>query len=218
MMASADLDPRKAGTIWAVNLGDDLPLILPACNAVFARVTPDQAAALEQAMGPGSLLEIHSRLEAGRHCYAAWMGPVIACYGWVSFEEEMVGELNLRLRLLPGEAYIWDCATLPEYRQQHLYSALLSYILHELVAHQPICRVWIGADLENLASQRGIARAGFKRVANLLVERILALRLVYAEAAPGVPESWVAEARRVYLGNRDNLWLEAISHYQSGIH
>ncbi len=212
MLASADLDPRKAGTIWAVNLMDDLPMILPARAARFARVTDDQMEALVQAMGEASRDEICSRFTAGRHCYAAWMDGKIVCYGWVSFDEEMVGELNLRLRLVPGEAYVWDCATLPEYRQLHLYSALLSYILHELMDHQPVCRCWIGADLDNLPSQKGIARAGFRRVANLRVDRFLAMRMVWADAAPGVPDSWVEEAKRVWLNNRDALWLDAASH------
>ncbi len=211
MLANADQDPRKAGTIWALNLGDDLPVITPTFSAAFSRLAPGDEAALAAAMGPGSKDEIARRFAAGKHCYAAWVGDKIASYGWVSFDEEMVGELNLRLRLIPGEAYIWDCATLPEYRQHHLYSALLAYINHELYATQPVCRVWIGADLVNFASQRGIARAGFHRVANLVIERYLAMRLVWAEKDPAVPDSWLAEAKRLYLGDRDNLWLEAVS-------
>jgi ribosomal protein S18 acetylase RimI-like enzyme len=217
MLASADLDPRKAGTIWALNLGrENIPVIQPSSPALFARVLPEQGDALTAAMGPGLADEICRRFTAGRHCYAAWMDDRIACYGWVSFDEEMVGELNLRLRLAAGEAYIWDCATLPEYRNQHLYSALLSYILIELRDHLPVCRAWIGADLTNIASQRGIARAGFHRVGNLQVERFLAMRLVSVEGAPGIPEAWLAEARRVWLDNRDNVWLAALSHNLPG--
>lgn len=211
MLVSADQDSRKAGTIWAINLEADMPVILPPCSITFSRVGVESAGPLATTMGSGSMPEILKRFAAGRHCYAVWVGNEIASYGWVSFDEEMVGELNLRIRLVPGEAYIWDCATLPAYRQQHLYSALLSNILRELYTTQPVCRAWIGADLDNIASQRGIARAGFQRVANLLVERILAMRLVWAQGDPDAPESWVAEARRVYLGNRDNVWLEAVS-------
>ncbi len=215
MLASADRDPRKAGTIWATNLGEDLPGIAPACAATFSRVKPEEMDKLAQAMGPGSLDEICQRFSAGRQCYAAWMDGQIISYGWVSFDEEMVGELNLRLRLIPGEAYIWDCATVPAYRNLHLYSALLSTILKELHEKQPVCRVWIGADLDNVASQRGIARAGFRHVGNLLVERFLAMRMVWMQAAPGIPAGWVDEAKRLYLDNRDNLWLEALNHAQT---
>jgi hypothetical protein len=154
--------------------------------------------------------EVYSRFETGRSCYTAWVEGQIAAYGWVSFTEEMIGELNLRLRLLPGEAYIWDCATLPAFRQKRLFSALLVYMVKELQA-EPLCRLWIGADLDNVASQRGIARAGFRRVADLVVARVLGLRQVWVQSWPGVPESVVAEARRAFLGNRDGVWQAALS-------
>jgi hypothetical protein len=128
----------------------------------------------------------------------------------LSFEEEYIGELNLRLRLLSGEAYIWDCVTMPAFRQQRLYSGLLGYIVAELGAEN-LCRVWIGADLENLPSQRGIARAGFRPVADMVVARVLAMRLVWVQGRPGVPESLIAEARRAFLDNRDKVWLSALS-------
>ncbi len=209
-MVSAANDPRKAGSIWALNLDANLPEVPPQLTATFCQVGLESAPALAEAMGPSSLPEIHRRFEAGRQAYAAWVGRDLAAYGWVSFDEEIVGELNLRLRLIPGEAYIWDCATLAPYRQLHLYSALLAHMTRELYL-QPVCRAWIGANLDNLASQRGIARAGFHRVANLLVERVLGVRMVWAQGNPDVPESWVAEARRVYLGSREKVWLDAVS-------
>ena len=110
---------------------------------------------------------------------------------------------------MPGEAYIWDCATLFAFRQLHLYSALLTYILGELQAEH-LCRVWIGADLENLASQRGIARAGFRHVADLVVARVFAMRLVWVEGQPGVSDYMLADARRAFLSNRDKVWLTAV--------
>jgi hypothetical protein len=136
-------------------------------------------------------------------------GQVVA-YGWVSLESEDIGELNLRIKLLPGEAYIWDCATLPAFRERLLYSALLNYILSELRA-QNLCRAWIGADYDNIASQKGMARAGFHHVADLVIERVLAMRQVWVIGLPDVPESIVAEARRAFLNDRDKVWIKAVS-------
>jgi hypothetical protein len=165
-------------------------------------------------MGNGAAAEVYGRFETGRRCFTAWVEGQLAAYGWVSFDEEYIGELSLRLRLLPGEAYIWDCVTLPAFRQKHLFSALLVYMLGELRAG-PLCRVWIGANLDNAASQRGIARAGFRRVADLVVARVLTLRLVWVQGRPGVPENLVAEARRAFLGNREGVWLAALSSAKS---
>jgi len=113
--------------------------------------------------------------------------------------------LNLRIKLLPGEVYVWDCATAPRFRGNGLYSALLSYILDELRTQQ-ICRAWIGADFDNVPSQKGIARAGFHHIADLVIERVLTIRQVWVAGWPDVPESIVAEARRAFLNDRDKVW------------
>ena len=208
MMVSAENDPRRHGTIWVLNLDKEMPAVIPRIHADFRRVTPDLAPVLASSTGSLTLAEITKRLDNGRQCYAAWMDGQIAAYGWVSFKEEDIGELNLRIKLLPGEAYIWDCATLPAFREKLLYSALLIYILGELRA-QNICRAWIGADYDNLASQKGMARAGFHHVADLVIERVLAMRQVWVTGLPDVPEPIVTEARRAFLNDRDKVWWKA---------
>lgn len=209
MMASAQNDPRRAGIIWGIDLHGSRPSPRPVIPVTYRKVGPDSADLIAQTMGAPSPPEILSRFEAGSHCYTAWVGGQLASYGWVSFRAEYVGEFNLRLRLIPGEAYIWDCFTLPAYRRQGLYSALLAHILSDLET-SPVCRVWIGADSDNLASQRGIERAGFRAAAEIVLARVLAMRLVWVQGRPGVPEAIVAEARRAFLDNRDSVWLKAI--------
>jgi len=210
MMVSAENDPRRHGTIWMKNLDDETPVIVPRVEADLRRVTLDLAPALAFPTGSLPLAEINRRLESGRQCYGAWVDGQVVSYGWVSFESEDIGELNLRIKLLPGEAYIWDCATLPAFRKKLLYSALLNYSLSELRA-QNLCRAWIGADHDNLASQKGMARAGFHHVADLVIERVLAMRQVWVIGLPEVPESIVAEARRAFLNDRDKVWIKAVS-------
>jgi len=209
MMVSAENDPRRAGVIWALNLDEPTPVITPLIPAAFRPAGPESVPILAEAMGGDASAEILKRFETGRRCYAAWVAEKLAAYGWVSFNEEYISELNLHLTLLPGEAYVWDCATLPAYRQNYLYSALLVYILGELRSEK-LCRVWIGADLDNVASQRGIVRAGFKPVADVVIARVLTLRSVWVQGRPDVPDSLVAEARRAFLNNRDKVWLAAV--------
>jgi ribosomal protein S18 acetylase RimI-like enzyme len=210
MMASAGDAPRRAGTIWVLDLDDSIPVVTADLTASFCRASQEAVPALAAANEGNTPAVLSQRFERGLSCYIAWVGGNLAAYGWVSFDEEHVGELNLRIRLAPGEAYIWDCVTLPEFRKNHLYSALLSYIVKELRADN-YCRVWIGADLDNLASQRGIERAGFKSVADLVVARVFAMRQVWALSKPGVPDALVAEARRVFLNSREKLWLSAVN-------
>lgn len=205
MMVSAEDDPRRAGTIWMLNLDEPTPAVQPRLPAEFCRAGPEDISDLSAISGREASAEFRMRFESGRQCYTAWVGEQLAAYGWVSFDAENIGELSLRIRLLPGEAYIWDCATAPPYRGNYLYTALLAYILQELRL-QPLCRAWIGADLDNVASQKGMAHAGFHYVADLAIERVLGLRQVWVLSRPGVPEAIVAEARRAFLGDRDKVW------------
>lgn len=209
MMVSADHDPRKQGTIWVLDLDHEMPAITPRVQANFQRLTPDIAPALASTPGTLAMSEITRRLDAGCQCYIAWVDRQIAAFGWVSFIEEDIGELNLRIKLLPGEAYIWDCVTLPAFRGKLLYSTLLIYILNEL-RDQNTCRVWIGADFDNVVSQKGIARAGFRHIADLVIERVLAMRQVWVTGLTDVPEPIVAEARRAFLNDRDKVWKSAV--------
>jgi hypothetical protein len=193
-----------------LHLDEATPVILPRISAEFRCVDANLFPALASALGYAASDDFFQRLQSGRQCYTAWVGERLAAYGWVSFDTEFIGELNLRIRLLPGEAYIWDCVTLPAFRQKHLYSALLVYMLEELRSRQ-WCRVWIGADLDNTISQKGIARAGFHHVADLVVARVLALRQVWVQGQPGAPDHIVTEARRAFLDDRDKVWLKASS-------
>ena len=178
MMTSAQNDPRHAGTIWAIDLHQARPPVTPSVPADFRQLGPASAELLASTMGAPSVEEVLRRFRSGGRCYTAWVGGQLASYGWVSFKEEYVGEFNLRVRLVPGEAYIWDCFTLPAHRRHGLYSALLAHVLCDLEAGS-VCRVWIGADADNVASQRGIARAGFRAVADMVLARVLAVRLVH---------------------------------------
>jgi GNAT superfamily N-acetyltransferase len=205
MMVSAENDPRRAGTIWTLNLDEATPVVFPRIHAEFRRVTPDLVHALSVIRGYDASAEFLERFDTGRHCYGVWVEGQLAAFGWVSYEDEEIGELNLRIKLLPGEVYIWDCITALRFRGNGLYSALLSYILSELRTQQ-ICRAWIGANLDNVPSQKGIARAGFHHIADLVIERVLAIRQVWVAGVPEVPESIVAEARRAFLNDRDKVW------------
>jgi hypothetical protein len=210
MKVSAENDPRRHGTIWMRDLDHEAPAIIPRVQAEFRPVSLDLAPALASSTGSLTLSEITRRLKCGRQCYAAWLDDQAVAYGWVSFGHEDIGELNLRIKLVPGEAYIWDCATLSAFREKLLYSALLVYILGELRA-QNLCRAWIGADHDNVVSQKGMARAGFHHVADLVIERVLAMRQVWVIGLPDVPESIVGEARRAFLNDRDKVWFNTVS-------
>lgn len=189
---------QHIGTFWVLELDRPLPpAIVPRIPATFMRNGPEEE--LVQAMGldvPAIMLQ---RFATGRHCYAARVDGKLAAYGWVTFDEEAIGELGLRFRLKAGEAYIWDCATLPAYRGQLLYPALLSYIVSELDA-AGLRRVWIGADMDNLVSQKGMALAGFQPAVDFLVDSTQGISRPRLKGQPGIPEQLVTDVHHALWG------------------
>lgn len=206
-MSESAHPPRRVGTIWIFDLQQPAAEVLPLLQVTFRRIDLHATHLLTRSLGTAVVEEFNQRLSSGRRCYTAWVGSQLAGYGWVSFGGEDVGELGLHLQLQPCEAYVWDCYTLPAFRGKRVYPALLAWILREL-NNERLCWVWIGADMDNIPSQQGIDRAGFMRVADLLIGQEVSQRIMWLEGYPGVAESLVNEARRVYLGNVEILRLQ----------
>ena len=203
--------PQHLGTLWHMDLSEpSLIGPIPRVEVNFQRIDSEAAPELAQAMGLDSPDEVFKRFDAGKRCYIGNVDGVLATYGWVTFDKELIGELRLHIRLSPGEAYIWDCATLPEYRGLRLYPSLLWYIISELRA-QGLKRIWIGADADNLPSQVGMRLCGFHPIADFVLDYALALHSFWIRGHPGASEQLVEDARRALLGGRHKAWLAALS-------
>jgi ribosomal protein S18 acetylase RimI-like enzyme len=169
-----------------------------------ARSGPASTAPSRRWLACAGPAEAARRFAGARRCFAAWDGERIAAYGWVSQGHECVGELERAFRMLPSEAYIWDCATLVEYRGRRLYSALLVHMLREL-RDDGIGRVWIGASLDNRASIKGFMNAGFQPAITLAYARLLAVRGGWISGCAGAPAALVAAARRLIVADDERM-------------
>jgi GNAT superfamily N-acetyltransferase len=215
-MRTDESDPRQPGTLWVRNLDWPLPEnVTPRVPVEYRCIDPGEIHSLAQIMPLADPAAIEQRFAAGKRCYVAQVADTLAAYGWVSWEEEDIGEIGLRVHLMPGEAYIWDCATTPAYRRLRLYTTLLIHMAEQL-RQESLCRIWIGADADNVASQTGIALAGFLPVADLVVTRVIGIRQFWVRGRDGVPEYMVDDVRRALLGNRDGAWQAALSAVKSG--
>lgn len=216
-MPEAAAGPQPVGTIWRMVLTDAPPPAESLLPAHYGRLGPEATDELALAMGLADASEVRRRFEGGRHCHAAWVDDALAAYGWISFEEEDVGGLGLHLRLRPDEAYIWDCATAPGFRRQGLYAALLGRMTAALLA-LGLRQVWIGADYANQPSQAGILKAGFTAVGDLVVPPALpgdGQRRASLRGRPGIAPEMLAEARRVFMGDAEEVWLPGPKGYPS---
>jgi hypothetical protein len=160
-------------------------------------VQSGSATALVTAMGgEGELVGI--RRARGCRCFAAYAGEAVAAYGWLSTGAEWIGEIRLEIRPEAGEAYIWNCLTLPPHRLRGMFTALLVRICSNL-QREGLDRLWIAS---GGGAEKAVVATGFRPVL-VLGESPLGLarlRLVRAHAAPGAEPGQVSAARRVLAG------------------
>jgi ribosomal protein S18 acetylase RimI-like enzyme len=204
MAQYSETDAQHIGTLWMLRTDRPLPAgPVPRVPATFTRTGPETVQELTRVMELDRPAVILQRFAAGRHCYVARAAGQLATYGWVTFDEELIGELGLSIRLKAGEAYIWDCATLPAYRGQRLYPALLSHMLKGLQA-EGVQRVWIGTDTDNRPSQKGVALAGFQAIADILMDNTPTKRKAWLRGRNGTDEQDLEDVHCALFGNRDH--------------
>lgn len=103
-------------------------------------------------------------MDASNRAYVACIGSSPAAYGWSASGAAYIGELGIGFSVPPESRYLWDFATLPEWRGRSIYPLLLQHI----AAAEETERLWIGHEPGNDASARGITKAGFTRVGDLI--------------------------------------------------
>lgn len=90
--------------------------------------------------GEGDL--VAPRLARGCRCFAAWRDGSLAGYGWLSAGPEWIGEVGLEITPPAGDAYIWNCVTIPEHRRRGVFRGLLAHICG-VAAAERMRRLWI---------------------------------------------------------------------------
>jgi GNAT superfamily N-acetyltransferase len=141
--------------------GDPIPRL---ATGLAARFEPLAEAAELARAADLTVAEVEARQRRGNRAYLARVGGEVAAYGWACHGTAECGWRNLPFTVPQGDCYLWDFATLPRWRGNGLYPALLTWILGR---EEPISCYWIMHNRDNKASRRGIARAGFRLAAAL---------------------------------------------------
>src|SRR5262245_24804756 len=159
MRAEAAEGTPIIGTFYAWWRGDPLPELSELSGLV---VTADPSPAAVERLVALPEREVTARLLAAHRPYLAALGGEAAALGWCALRRFGIGERGLGRALPPGDAYLWDFRTMRPWRGRGIYPRLLQYILRD--ATLAVERFWIGHDLDNFASERGILKAGFRPV------------------------------------------------------
>ena len=186
------------GSLWELDGTRPPPRVTPRLPARFTPLTPQDLPALVAALGEPETKILRERFAPARQCFGAWIDQNLAAYGWVSRQPEYIGEQERTIKITPDDAYIWDCVTLPKYRGQHLYSALLAHINHTLY-QSGVQHIWIGSDMNNKPSLRGFANAGFHPILPMTYLRLFNLRVMWLGTQPNAPSELITLARCIFL-------------------
>jgi GNAT superfamily N-acetyltransferase len=127
------------------------------------------------------IAEVLARRRDGHRPYIAHLDGTPAAYGWVATRAASIGELRLTIGLPRADRYLWDFATLPEWRGRGVYPRLLQAILRR--ESRAAERFWIIYAPENLPSGAGMWKAGFTPVAELSFDAERQVRLAPSAAA-----------------------------------
>jgi GNAT superfamily N-acetyltransferase len=125
-------------------------------------------------LGGLSIPEVETRIVQEHRPYVAHVGEVPVAVGWVATRSASIGALRLAFAVPPENRYLWDFVTVPAWRGQGIYPRMLQVVL----AREEGDRFWIGHDAPNVASARGIQKAGFLRAGLLYWRRDGSLVLV----------------------------------------
>jgi GNAT superfamily N-acetyltransferase len=157
-LCEPDVAAEPVGRFHAWWRGDLLPDLVPLAGLGTEPINDERRVAKVAAL---NRREIQRRGREGNHFWLAriWDEPV--GWGWIASDEVSIGELGITRRLPPGNRYLWDFVTVPSWRGRGIYPWLLQTIVARETDGE---RFWVGHDLPNVASARGIAKAGFGEV------------------------------------------------------
>lgn len=173
------LPDRPVGLFYAWWRGDDLPPLEPPPDLT---IEFDPAHATIQRVVDLTDGQIHERIRLGNRSIVGFVDAVPAATGWSTSGRVEIGELGLDFGLPSGNRYLWDFVTLPEWRGRGIYPALLqAFIRHEAGVE----RFWVGHDLDNIASSRGILKAGLRTVGEVYAVEGAGPVFVAGGMAPG---------------------------------
>jgi len=159
---------------------DSIPLRPAPEGVTFRQMTAAEVAAL--APGNEDIRDGMARCGAlaGQATFGAFYNGAFAHLSWLVLggrDNEKIARPHL-FELRPGEAEITHCVTLPEFRGLHIYPYAISRVVQEARA-QGARDVFMITRSGNVASQRGILRAGFsERRGRILYAHVYRARLI----------------------------------------
>ena len=168
---------RLAGTeveetlMYKITCGELLPQLKPA-DGVDIEVLKPESVYLLESVGRVGKEDVEQRLRRGDICYVARTDGKIAHYSWVQHRGfHPIDPAGTGSDVAEGEFWIYNCRTVEWAKGRRIYPCTLSRILRDHM-QQRFLKAIIYTTRSNMASQKGILRAGFKQDCTLRAFRL----------------------------------------------
>lgn len=170
--ASTPIHRREEYFFYTMFLDDPLARVATKGNPSFRLATIDDVPRLDPVMYM-SKEEVTQWLIKGQLCFYVTVGDEIASYGWVGPRVTPLGPLGDLWAYLPeGEAFAHTMRTLPAFRGMSLYPFTLVK-MGEHLSNTGFMKLWGFSAPHNVASDRGLAKAGFVKTGKVTYQRFL---------------------------------------------
>jgi RimJ/RimL family protein N-acetyltransferase len=114
---------------------------------------------------------INNRFDQGERCFAVVDGGEIGSYMWLRFGTVRMSELYLVVKLRPNQAWFINAVTVKRIRGRGYYPNLYRYIVKTLEA-EGFDEFFGHVEERNIASIRGLEKAGYKRVVRVQMRKL----------------------------------------------
>lgn len=111
--------------------------------------------------------EAIARMANDHFAYVAFLHSKPAAFGWMATGKASIGELSHEFIIPSRHRYLWNFRTLEQYRGLGIYPLLLQFIIRE--NSDTSDQFWIIHAPENNSSLKGILKAGFEYLGDLLI-------------------------------------------------
>lgn len=158
--------------LYSVVSEDAIANLLCPTGITVAPLLPDQMSQLSEVYSAFPFSELEGAQRKQSHCYGAWLSGRLVHYSWVQITgSHRISEAGRRIEIKPGEFWIYDCRTGPSARGLGVYPYVLTFISRAYFKNDGRKGV-IYTTEGNVASQRGIMKAGFQQKETLRGLRI----------------------------------------------
>jgi SAM-dependent methyltransferase/RimJ/RimL family protein N-acetyltransferase len=157
---------------------------LPVVFGRLQETEADEYAAFRPETDPA---EVRRRLQAGEMCFVARHDGRLVHACWVATERAWIDCLDREIALAPGEAYIYESFTAPDFRGQNVAAARSAY-MQQALREAGYRRTVAVVVPENKVAFRPIEKAGYRRVGALRTVRVGPWRRDFGRLSGELPD------------------------------